>query len=351
CHTHTNMPGDSRKGEEIDDDSDAARLSRARHNARIALGSGVTSLCDNGGWNRVSASLKREVQEGKANGPEVLVCRSPITKARGHCWFMGGEANGVDSVRETARRFLDEGADFLKVMATGGSTLGTNPFSPAYSTEELAVVVDEARQRGKFTAAHARCTQGIAMAVDAGFDIIAHCVFATPEGSYRFDQRVAERLVEKGVWVNPTLHIWRSQLLRLRAKAEREPLTKEEEAEVAQGERIHHERLDECNRLTQMGVKFVSGSDCGWGIYPFGFFAREIEALVEAGLSPMKAILSATGDAARALGISDRVGSLAPGKQADILVVQGDPVEDVGVLGRVVEVFKAGRPVLRPQPG
>ncbi len=350
CHTHTNMPGDGRKGEEVDGDGDDVRLARAHRNARTALRSGVTTLCDNGGWNRVSYSLKEELLGGDGDGPGVLVCGRPITRARGHCWFMGSEADGVDGVKEAARRLLDEGADFLKVMTTGGSTLGTDPFSPSYSTEELRAIVEEAHHRGKLAVAHARCTQGIARATDAGFDMIAHCVFSAPNGSYRFEPPVAERLAERGVWVNPTLHIWRSRLWKLKAKAEREGLTREEEAVVAQAEKAYPQRLDECNRLIRLGVKLLAGSDCGWGMYPFGQFVHELEALVEAGLTPMQAILSATSDAAKALGLSRQVGSLAPGLQADVLVVQGDPAEDVTALRQVIAVFKAGRLVMPRQP-
>ena len=256
---------------------------------------------------------------------------------------MGGEADGVDGMRQAARRLINEGAEFLKVMTTGGSTLGTDPYAPAYSQEELGAIVEEAHKHNKFTVGHARCTEGIDMAVDAGFDMIAHCVFAAPDGSLLFDPRVAERLAEKGVWVNPTLHIGRSRLWNLKEKAERERLTKEEEAQVIRLEQSYPQRLDQYNRLIQMGGKLVAGSDCGWGFYPFGYFAQEIETLAEAGLTTMRAILSATSEAAKALGISDRVGSLESGKQADILVVQGDPTHDLSVLGRVLAVVKDGR--------
>lgn len=343
CHTHTNMPGDGRTGEEVDKDSDDVRLARARHNVRKALETGVTTLCDNGSWNSLGFSLKKEIQTDQLDGPDVLACGRPITKTKGHCGFMGSEAEGIAGVGEAANHLLNEGADFLKVMTTGGSTLGTDPFSPAYSQQELTAIVQAARRKNKYTVAHARCTQGIAMAVEAGFDMIAHCVFAGPDGSYRFDPLVAEGLAKRGVWVNPTLAIWRSRLELLKAKAEHEKLTPEEEDQVDKGERAFLERLDECQRLMQMGAKLVAGSDCGWGVYPFGFFVREIEALRETGLSPMEAILSGTSEAAKAVGISHRVGSLAPGKEADVVVVWGDPTKDVSALGQVMAVFKRGR--------
>ena len=344
CHTHTNMPGDGRKGEEVDaEDEDDTRLARSLRNVRLALETGVTTLCDNGAWNSLGFTLKENLRNGEVTGPRVLVCGNPITRKRGHCWFMGSEAEGLDGVRTTARNLLDSGADFLKVMTTGGSTLGTFPYSTAFSREELGAIVGEARSRGVFTVAHARCTAGISMAVEAGFDMIAHCVFARSDESYEFDPRVAERLIEKGVWVNPTLAIWQSRVRILRAKAQQEKLAPDEKRELAKGEKGTLERRDECRRLRQMGARFVAGSDCGWGFYPFGYFAREVQALGEVGLSPVEAIAAGTSDAARALNIFDKVGSLEAGKEADVLVVRGDPARDLSALADMLAVFKAGQ--------
>ncbi len=349
CHTHTNMPGNGRTGEDVDGESDKMRLARARENIRAALETGCTTLCDNGAWNRTGFDLKREVQEGTITGADVLVCGNPITIMRGHCWFMGGEVEGVDGAREKARYFLDQGADFLKTMTTGGSTLGTKPYAAAFRPEQLEAIVEEAGKRDRYTVGHARCKAGISMATDAGFNMIAHCVFADPDEKYNFDPELGQRMADKGVWNNPTLHIWRSRVVELKAIAETRELDAAELEQIEQGERAFRERTDECGRLLEMGVGFVAGSDCGWGVYPFEHaVAWEADALVTAGLTPMQAILASTSDAAKAIRISRRVGSLARDKQADMLVVQGDPSEDIGALRNVVQVYKAGRPVLDP---
>ena len=349
CHTHTTMPGNGRTGEDVNGESDEPRLARARDNIRGALETGCTTLCDNGAWNQIGFTLKREVQEGVIIGADVLVCGNPITIMRGHCWFMGGEVEGVDGAREKARYFLDQGGDFLKIMTTGGSTLGTKPYSSAFSSEQLEAIVEEARNRDKYTVGHARCKAGISMATEAGFNMIAHCVFADPDENYSFDPALGQRMADKGVWNNPTLHIWRSRVVELKAKAETQELNDEELQQIEQGERVFRERTDECGRLLEMGVGFVAGSDCGWGVYPFEHaVAWEADALVSVGFTPMQAIQASTSEAAKAIRISDRVGSLEQDKQADILVVKGNPLEDIGALMNVVQVYKAGRPVLEP---
>ena len=348
CHTHTNMPGNSRRGEDVNaEDDDELRLYRSFRNVRIALETGVTTLCDNGAWNDLGFRLKAAIEEGKVVGADVLACGNPITIRKGHCWFMGSEVSGSEEARAKAREHLNAGADFLKAMTTGGSTLGSEPYAAAFQLEELQAITGAAREVGVYTVGHARCSAGINMAVEAGFSMIAHCVFAAPDQSYHFDQAVAEKLVANGVWNNPTLAIWESRLRLLREKAEGQELTEEEKQEVAKGGRAIQERIDECGRLRDMGGKFVAGSDCGWGAYPFGYFVREIEALARAGLSNMEALMSGTSEAARALNIIDRVGTLEAGKQADVLVVNGDPLAEPSALANVAVVFKRGRLVER----
>ena len=348
CHTHTNMPGNSRRGEDVNtNDDDELRLRRSYRNVRIALETGVTTLCDNGAWNDLGFRLKAALEDGTILGSDVLACGNPITIRKGHCWFMGSEVNGPDEARAKACEHLSAGADFLKAMTTGGSTVGSRPYSAAFSLEELKAITGAARDAGVYTVGHARCSSGINMAVEAGFSMIAHCVFAAPDETYQFDETVAEKLVAKGVWNNPTLAIWESRLRLLREKAEGQELSEEEKQEVAKYEHSMQERADECGRLRDMGGKFVAGSDCGWGAYPFGYFSREIEALARAGLTNMEALMSGTSEAARALNISDRVGTLEPGKQADVLVVNGDPLADLSNLADVAAVFKRGRLVER----
>ena len=345
CHTHTNMPADGRSGEDVIPDGDDVRLLRSARNCRVALRSGVTTMCDNGAWNDTAFSLKDGLIHGVVEGPRLLVCGRPITTTGGHCWFMGSEADGIDGVRSETRRLLKEGADFIKVMATGGSTLTSDPYRPAYTVGELRTIAEESHRRGIVATAHCRCTEGIVNVLDAEFDVIIHAHFAGDNEARAFDPRVAGRIAKQGVWVNPTLHIGRSRMWQLREKRQTEGLSSEEAKLLERVETNVRISLEECRQLNESGVKLVAGSDCGWGTYPFGQFAQEIGALVEAGLTPMDAILAGTKNGAEALHMLDQVGCVEPGKQADLLVVEGDPSGDIAALERVLAVYKAGEKV------
>ncbi|MEE8159929.1 MAG: amidohydrolase family protein [Dehalococcoidia bacterium] len=342
CHTHTNMPANGRKGEEVIPDGDNLRLLRSARNAAAALQSGVTTMCDNGAWNRTGFALKEGISQGEVQGPNLLACGRPVTTTGGHLWFMGSEADGIDGVGQATRQLIKEGADFIKVMATGGSTLTSDPFRPAYSVEELKAIGDEGRRHNRMVAAHCRCNQGMQNVLEAGYDGIYHAFFAGEDGLPSFDQEIAKRIAEQGVWVNPTIHIGRSGIWALERKGEEVGLSEQEEAMLLERRHNHQVRLEHCSRMVDLGVKLIAGSDCGWGNYPFGQLAYELECMVMVGLSPTQAVSAATCDAAMALSIHDSVGTLEPGKQADLLLVGGDPSVNILDLMNVVAVFKAG---------
>ena len=345
CHTHTNMAGRGRSGEEASSDGDDLMLLRSARNARTALHSGVTTMCDNGAWHNTGLSLKRGIEEGEVEGPNLLACGRPVTVTGGHLWFMGGEADGVDGVRKATRGLIKEGADFIKVIATGGSTLTSYPYRPAFRVDELKAIGAEAHNQGRFVGAHCRSNQGMRNVLEAGFEVIYHAFFMDEEAEASYDADIVGRIVQQGVWVNPTMHIGRSGIWALEAKRDAGRLTLEEEVKLSAGYEHRKARLEQCARMVDAGVRLIAGSDCGWGSYPFGQLAYEIECMVDGGLSPMQGIQSATSQAAQALGIGDRVGVLAPGKKADLLVVEGDPSENILDLMKVQAVFKDGKRV------
>ena len=344
CHTHTNMPGNGRRGEDVNEnDNDELRLLRSAQNVTTALQTGVTTVGDCGGWNNTVFALKEGIRQGLVDGPRVVACGRPITITKGHCWFMGSEADGVDGVRNAARRLINDGADFLKVMATGGSTLGTDPYHPTYDMGELSAIVNEGHQENRIAAAHCRTNEAIRMVVDAGFDVIMHGWFTDSTGAKVFDDGLAEHIASHGVWVCPTLQITRSRIPILEARRERGELTLEEAGLLERMPRIHQANLEHTAKLAQAGVKFMAGSDCGWGVYPFGGFHLELQAMVDGGLTPSQAVTAATGNNAAALGLSDTVGTVSPGLEGDLLVVEGDPSRDVTSVANVLAVFKAGK--------
>ena len=248
----------------------------------------------------------------------------------------------VDGVRHAARQRIKEGADFLKVMATGGSTQGTDPFRPAFSTEELQAIVEEGHRRNKLVTAHCRTNVAMRMVVDAGFDVIMHGWFTDSTGARVFDEAIANHIAEHRVWVNPTLHITRSRLLLLQGKKERGEITADEEEQLQRMEAGHQQTLANTQRLVEAGVRLMAGSDCGWGVYPFGRFDLELQAMVNGGLTPMQALVAATSGNAEALRIADQTGTITPGKEADLLVVDGKPDVTVTDVAKAAAVFKAG---------
>ncbi len=343
-HTHTNMPGDGRTGEEVDrDDSDDVRLLRSARNVANALATGVTSLCDCGSWNRTAFSLKQGLSQGLVDGPRTLVSGPPLTITGGHLWFMGGQVDGVDGIRATVRQRVKDGADFIKVAASGGSTLTSDPYRASFNLEELRALVDEAHNRNRPVLAHCRCTESINFALDAGVDAILHCFFANSDGSYRYDEPTADRLAESGAYLNPTMHLGRVSRAHLERIRQQRAFTATEQERWERSNRMGGVAMEQFGRLIRAGVRLAGGSDCGWGSYPFGDFQGEVIAMHDAGLTPMQAIQAGTRNPAAAVGILDQVGTVEPGKSADLLVVDGDPSADIHALRQVRAVFQRGR--------
>jgi len=343
CHTHTNMPGDGRTGEQVDRDTDDVRLLRSAQNVRRALQSGVTTLCDCGAWNRTAFSLKEGISLGLVDGPRVRVAGRPITITGGHLWFMGGEVDGVDGARKEVRQLIKEGADLIKVVASGGSTVTSDPFRPAFTTEELNAVTEQAHNLGRPVAAHCRSTVSINYALDAGVDMIFHCFMHDSDSSYRFDAATAQRLADSGTWVNPTLGIGGPRLAQLQQKREQGSISPEEDVVLNRMEEFRRTSPDQFGRLIEMGVRLIGGSDAGWSTCQFGDFQGELLAMTNVGLSPIQAIFAGTRDAAAAMGILGSVGTIEVDKEADLLLVDGNPAENITDLRRVAAVFLGGR--------
>lgn len=348
-HTHMMAPGDGTPGDQTGAEEDDTLLTRAISNARTFLHAGVTTARENGAKNRVGFSLKNGINSGLAEGPEMVVSGRPITVTGGHFWYCGSEADGVEGVRQEVRQLVKEGADFIKIMATGGSTWSSNPLRPSYTLEEVTTIVDEAHKFNRLTASHCASMQGIQNSLDAGVDMIIHCVFEDETGMYEFRQDLADQLAEAQAWVNPTLHVVQAGIDHtLRVGHERGWLTKEEQASIDETERSLENRYESINKLIKMGVRMIAGSDSPWGAYPPGEFVKEIIALNKAGLSNAEALLTGTRDAADSIATGDRAGVLAVGRPADVLVVDGDPSVDLNALWNVCDVYKAGVRVKRP---
>ena len=348
-HTHMMAPGDGTHGDITGNEQDDVLLMRALQNARTFLHAGVTTARENGAKNKVGFSLKEGIQMGLSEGPEMVISGRPITITGGHFWYCGSEADGVDGVRTEVRKLVKEGADFIKIMATGGSTWSSDPLKPSYTLEEMTVIADEAHRFGRLTAAHCASMQGIKNALDAGVDMIIHCVFEDETGMYEFNEPLAEQLAAAKAWVNPTLHVVQAGIDHTeRIGYDRGWLTKEEQASIDSSKASLETRNESVSKLINMGVRMIAGSDSPWGAYPPGEFVKEMVALTKAGLSNTEALVTGMSHAAESIAVGDQAGTLAVGRPGDVLVVGGDPTADLNALWDVKDVYKSSLRIERP---
>jgi imidazolonepropionase-like amidohydrolase len=348
AHTHLCAPGDGTPGDLVAKEDDDMLLLQAAKNARTVLHSGVTTARENGAKNMVAFSLREGIRRGLAVGPRMVICGRPVAITGGHMGYFGSEADGEDGVRREVRKLLKEGADYIKIAATGGSTRTSDPNRASFTVAELRAMTDEAHRAGKLTAAHCTSAQGVQNCLDAEVDMIIHCVFVDPDGRYRFRPDLVDRLVKADAWVNPTLYVQRARIDRLeRKRSEAGSLTPAEEQEIEAIKRSSDVRIAAVGKMSKAGVKMVAGSDSPWGWYAPGEFVHEIRLLADAGLSYGEAIVSGTSGAAESIGVGGQAGRLEAGRQADILVVAGDPTRDVRALWNVLDVYKAGQRIDR----
>jgi len=348
AHTHLVAPGDGTLGDDIAKEDDDILLLQAAKNARTLLHSGVTTLRENGAKGKVAFSLREGIRRRLAPGPRMVVCGRPITITGGHMGYFGSEADGETAVRAEVRTLLKEGADYIKIVASGGSTRTSDPNRASYTVAELAAMTDEAHRHGKLTAAHCTSALSVQNCLDADVDMIIHCIFAEPDGTYRFRPDLVERLATAKAWVNPTLYVQKAAIERQRAAREREGrLTPELVAQLDDARRALDLKVDAVRRMSEAGVRMTAGSDSPWGWYAPGEFVHEIHMLAQAGLSYSDAIVAGTADAAESIGVGPAAGRLAKGRLADALVVRGDPTKEITALWNVLDVYQAGRRVER----
>lgn len=348
-HTHLGLAGDGRSYEEMAEDPDELMMLAGVQNLRRHLAAGVTTLRDNGARNMVGFMLREGVRRGYLPSPRLLVCGRPITCTGGHFHWCNETADGEAEIRKAVRRLVHEGADHIKIMASGGGTRGTIPGLPSYTTAELRAAAEEAHAFGKLTVVHCRAKESMVRAIEAGLDLMEHAEFLDPDGVMRYDPAIAEMMRAAGIYVSPTLQAaGYPTVLALRQKREAEGLTRVEEERLAAAEarvatRVHHFGL-----LLEAGLlpRMVAGSDSGCGNLAFGHLDYDLQLMVQGGMTPAQVLEAATRVTAEAIGFGDQLGTLEPGKLADLIAVDGDPSRDIGALSRVKAVFLGGQRVV-----
>jgi imidazolonepropionase-like amidohydrolase len=308
-------------------------------NARTTLLAGFTSARDMGPtWPYVDIDLRYAIDKGSVPGPRLQVAGNYVSATGGagdarqfsiyvDVPIVRNLADGVDQVRQVTRTNLKNGADFIKILATGAvMSKGIPPGAQQYSDAELAVAVEEATRWGRFVAAHAHGAEGIKAAVRAGVRTIDHGSMLDEEGARLMKQR--------GTYFAPTLYVGHTILNDNQAL--NIPAHQVEREKAMQGTQ---QRAFKTALAHGLPIAFATDA----GVFPHGENAREFTLRVGLGQTPMAAIEGATRIAAEAMGWSDRVGTLQPGRYADLVAVPGDPLADITELERVQFVMQGGR--------
>ncbi len=305
-------------------------------NARVTLLAGFTTIRNLGATEFADIALRDAINAGDVPGPRIDASGPALSITGGHCddnllpyeWHATavGVADGVENVQHKVREVIKYGSDVIKICATGGVlSLGDNPQHSQFTQAELAAIVADAHRLGRKVAAHAHGAEGIRWSAEAGVDSIEH-------GSYIDDAGIAA-MKQHGTYLVPTLYLgdW---FLENAPKMGVPPsmLKKGQEVMPAARKNIAH--------AFASGVKVGFGTDAA--VYPHGLNAHEFAVMVKLGLTPLQAIQAATVNDADLLGWSDKVGVLESGHYADIIAVDGDPLQDVTTLERVKFVMKGG---------
>ncbi len=343
-HVHLIGIGDGRAGDELVTLPDEILTIQAAQNVRRHLYSGVTTVRDCGAKNRTTFLLRDAVEMGIVPSPRLVLSGRPVAIIGGHLSYFGIQATGPDECRAAVRQLIKEGADFIKITATGGSTRTSFSLRPSFNVDELTGICEEAHKFGKHAAAHCASSQGMVNVLAAGIDTIIHGVHKEADGSDVYHPEISEKIAEQGVYVNPTLG---GGVTRVRMLENTPDLSPAQQADLDASRAASQVRMDNVARMVEQGVMMSAGSDTAWGFYQMGDFQTEIEAHAMAGMSNMDAIVSATRDAARSCWVDDSVGTLELGKQADVLVVNGNPGRDINALRNVADVYLAGNRVDR----
>jgi imidazolonepropionase-like amidohydrolase len=343
-HVHLNLPGDGTSLEDAVKEPQGVLVATATFTANRALAAGITTVRDLGAMTDTVFNLKRALALGHGTGPRIVACGQPITITGGHTWYLGGEADGVEGLRQKVRSMVKQGADFIKVMGSGGGTVGTLSWRASYSREEMQALADQAHMLDRKIAVHCLCAESTEFAIDAGVDHIEHAGFLIDgKGNQKFDPRVAEKLAKSGIPVTGTLAVSGAVVKMMSA---RENLTEAEQAFLTRWRGMMADNIEQFSKLREAGVRFVAGTDAGWRFTPFDGLPLEMEMMQQGGMSALEAITAGTGFAAKAIGIDDKVGTLTPGLAADIIVINGNPLDDLDRLRHLELVMQAGE--IRP---
>lgn len=315
-------------------ESHAMTTLKAATFAQQTLLAGVTSVRDMGGKDGIDLELRQAINCGLIPGPRMLASGKLICMTGGHGWQVGLEVNGVDEVRKAAREQIKAGVDIVKLMATGGVlTPAVEPGSEQLTEAELRAGIEEAHKAGKKTATHAMGSKGIRNALRAGIDSIEHGVYLDEEAVYM--------MIARDIPLIPTL----AALFNIESKGIEAGIPAFAVEKTLAVKPFH---LESIRMAREAGVRIAMGTDAGTPFNRHGDNAGELKFLVDCGFTPMEAIEAGTRIAAQVLGLEKQLGTVEEGKLADLILIDGNPLEDIELLLKcksIRYVMKDGRQV------
>jgi len=295
--------------------------------ARRTLLSGVTTCRDVGGFEYLDVSLKRFINQGDLVGPRMFVSGKMVTATGGHCYVIAVQANGPSEIRAAVREQMKNGADMIKLMATGGgATPGQHLEAVQLELDEIRAAVETAHSNFRRVGVHAHGAAGIRRVVEGGVDIVDHCSLLDEDGAKMMADRGTYMCITPGhESMFPDLDPdWTRRMMPLRSRA----------AKTLEIARKHD-------------LKICMGTDAGGNPYaPHGKISVCFEELVKQGMTAKEAVIAGTSAAADCIGIADRVGTITPGKLADFAVFDGDPTRDITYIAAIAAVIKDGKLVV-----
>jgi imidazolonepropionase-like amidohydrolase len=339
CHTHVTVSGFDYMS--LLQRPFSLQFYEAAENLRRTLDVGITTIRDAHG---ADLGVQQAVERGLIPGPHMQISVTAISQTGGHGdgWMASGNCvelmpthpgrpsgivDGPDEMRRKVRELIRAGADVIKVFTSGGVlSPRDDPRHAHFRDDELAVLVEEATAAGRFVMAHAQGADGIKNAVRNGIRSIEHGIYLDDEG--------ISLMLERGAWLVPTLSA-PAAVLDLVAAGGQVPAVVIEKAHAVI--EIHRQAV---TRAIAAGVKIAMGTDSGVG--PHGQNLRELDLMVQCGMSPAQALVATTSEAARLLGVDADRGTIEPGKRADLVVLAGGLDDMTGLAARVLQVWKDG---------
>ena len=331
CHVHLHLDaGPAPLAALAGEPPETTHVNAARR-ATAMLRRGITTIRDCGARDWQVIALRDAIARGEIEGPRIFACGRAICAAGGHALVLGEPVESESDVSEAAQRQLAAGADFLKAMATGGfGKDGERLDDCELSVNQIRAAAEAAHAVGRRLTVHAYGNRGIRNAVAGGADSIEHATFV--------DDETLALLKARGVMLVPTL----TNTYRVATEGAQGGVAP---YIIKTAAAIFPTMLASAERALRVGVKLAVGTDAGSWLNPHTDIAMELRLRLQAGATALEALTMATGWSAECLGVADQAGTLEPGKLADVVVLDGDPLEDLGALERVHAVWKQGRRV------